>query len=296
MRTTRIVVAFAAALATAITACGTRPICPVVAPSRTDGQPFLWRAQKPGGETVVWLFGTIHNAGIDAVPRVALDALDRAPRILTELGDEPLDADLFRAYARRRSGPGIDQELPEDDWFDLVNALRGTIEQSKLRRAAPWYAMSLLTKQAAPKGPTMDTQLALRAEDRDTPIGALESWEAQLKALSSVVTLADLQEAIHARATLPCDHARMRASYVTGDADVMTALLVVPRGAETMLFARNRAWMPRIERAFSEGGAFVAVGLGHLLGEQGLPTLLARAGYTVERVGADRSVERIRAP
>lgn len=63
----------------------------------------------------------------------------------------------------------------------------------------------------------------------------------------------------------------------------MTALLVVPRTAEGMLYARNRAWLLKLE-AVGPQGAFVAVGLGHLLGDQGLPMLLAKAGYTVERV------------
>lgn len=279
----------------AVSACAAAPACPVAPQSPASGPPFLWRVQKSSGDAqgnasgrrgVVWLFGTIHDAGIDAVPDVALEALDAAPRILTELGDEPLDPEVFRRHARIASGPGIDHQLSSDDWYDLRDALRGAIREDDLRRAAPWYAMSLLTKQAGPKTPTMDTQLSQRADDRDTPTDALETWEAQLAALSGVVTLADLVETIHARKTLRCSHDRMRATYVAGDADAMTALLVLPRTAEPLLYARNRAWLPRIERAFAEGGAFVAVGLGHLLGDRGLPALLARAGYTVERVHA----------
>jgi uncharacterized protein YbaP (TraB family) len=101
--------------------------------------------------------------------------------------------------------------------------------------------------------------------------------------LSQTVTLADLQDAIHARRTMHCDFGRMRAAYDSGDVDTMTALLVLPRTAEPMLYARNRAWLPALEKYLATDGAFVAVGLGHLLGEQGLPVLLAKAGYVVER-------------
>jgi uncharacterized protein YbaP (TraB family) len=80
-----------------------------------------------------------------------------------------------------------------------------------------------------------------------------------------------------------CDFGRMRAAYDSGDVDTMTALLVLPRTAEAMLYARNRAWLPKLRTYLSQDGAFVAVGLGHLLGEQSLPALLAKAGYVVER-------------
>jgi uncharacterized protein YbaP (TraB family) len=53
--------------------------------------------------------------------------------------------------------------------------------------------------------------------------------------------------------------------------------------SEALLAERNRRWLPQIERYLAGGGAFVAVGLGHLLGGAGLPAMLAHAGYAVER-------------
>jgi uncharacterized protein YbaP (TraB family) len=58
----------------------------------------------------------------------------------------------------------------------------------------------------------------------------------------------------------------------------------VPRTADTLLWSRNRAWLPKLEAYLAADGAFVAVGLGHMLGDNGLPAMLAKAGYTVERI------------
>jgi uncharacterized protein len=268
-------------------ACGGPPTCPVTPVSGAErGAPFLWRVER-AGSAPLWLLGTIHDAGIDAVPKAALDALDAAPRVVTELGAGKPDSELLRSYARRKSGPGIDHELSTDDWYDLRDALRGVIREDDLRRAEPWYAMTLLTTHSAPSpGPSMDSQLAERARARGKPVEALERWEDQLALLRSVVQLSDLEEAIRARKTMRCDLARLQAAYAAGDTATLTALLVVPRTSEVMLYARNRQWLPVLEAHAERDGAFVAVGLGHMLGEQGLPVLLERAGYRVERVPA----------
>lgn len=259
------------------------PPCPV-APAGTPGPPFLWRVDKEGG-AVVWLFGTIHDAGLDAVPRAARDALAGSTRFASELGDdEPDDRDKLRELMRIKSGPGLDQLLPTDDWWDLRDALRDVIKEDELRRVRPWYALILLNRRSAPKVVSMDVELAKLAGERNLDVEGLETWETQLAALDSVVTVTDVQQALRARSGMRCEYVGLRAAYESGDLATMQRLLVIPRTAEPILYARNRAWIPGIERYLTSGGAFIAVGLGHMIGELGLPALLARAGYRVERV------------
>lgn len=265
-----------------VAACASQPRCPIEQPL-AQGQPFLWKASK-GGD-IVWLYGTIHDAGLDAVPPVALTALEHSTRLVSELGDVAPDPDVFREHARIEKGKGIDQLLPADDWWDLRDALLGKIKEDDLRRVRPWYAMSLLTSAFSPTpGPSMDSELADRARELAKPVEALETWQDQLAMLDRAVGIPDLQEAIHARKTMRCDLTRMLGAYRAGDLVTMQALLVVPRTEATLLTARNRAWFPQIEKQFAQGGAFVAVGLGHLLGDNGLVIMLQHAGYTVERV------------
>lgn len=274
------------AAAVALAACAPKRQCtlPRIAPE-SRGPAFLWKAHK-GGD-IVWLYGTIHDAGIEAVPPVARATLERSVRFVSELGDVTPDRDRFRELARIKSGRGIDQLLPASDWYDLRDALIGRIKEEDLRRARPWYALSLLTTYMAPSpGPSMDVLLAKRAHELAMPVEALETWEEQLTTLNEAVGIRDLQETIRARDTMTCDLSRMRASYEAGDIATMEALLVVPRTAERLLTTRNKKWMPSIESYFPRGGAFVAVGLGHLLGDNGLPAMLQRAGYTVERTAA----------
>ena len=53
---------------------------------------------------------------------------------------------------------------------------------------------------------------------------------------------------------------------------------------EHLFDRRNEAWMRRLRRELDQGGAFVAAGLGHFIGPDGLVARLREAGYAIERV------------
>lgn len=258
-----------------------RPACPA-SPTPTPGPAFLWKVQRGDGP-VVWLFGTIHDAGLELVPRAALDAFDTAPRFASELGGVGLDGFDDRDVMRIATGPGIDQQLG-DDWWDLRDELRGKVKEDDLRRMRPWLALIRLNSKRTPKSISMDDRLAERADAQHKPIDGLEKPADQARALDSVVTIDDLRAAIRSAPVADCSVSVAIAAYARGDVDILQALFVIPRTAEPLLYARNRAWMPKLEGYLGGTGAFVAVGLGHMLGEQGLPALLVGAGYTVTRV------------
>jgi uncharacterized protein len=271
-------------LTLAVAACGsTAPVCELV-PRVPKPQPFLWKAQKADGP-IVWFYGTIHNASGDDVPQVAWAALESSPTVLTEVGDEkPSDPTKIAELARLPPGKGLDQQLPASDWYDLRDALRGKMKEAELARARPWYAMSRLGRVVAPPpDPTMDFAIAKRARAKGKPVVPLESWEAQLAALADTVKIPDLQQALHERKTMRCTLDKMKSLYMTGDQPAMTKLLVIAQ-TNKLVVDRSKAWMVKLEPYFANGGAFVAVGLGHLLGDEGLPAMLERAGYQVERV------------
>jgi hypothetical protein len=267
-------------------ACGAAaPPCRVAARD-VHAAPLLWRVQGPGG-AVVWLYGTIHDAGTDDVPPVAWTLLEAAPVFVSELGDAVPDPRKLSALARLPWGQVLDQLLPADDWWDLVNAMLGVMSEDELRHARPWFAMiRLFSHVARPPRPSMDDALAERARKRGLAIEPLEPWEAQLVALDTSVTAADLSRAIHARRTVACELAGLRSAYRTSDLPTLTQTLVGTAPSEALLGERNRRWLPQIERYLAGDGAFIAVGLGHLLGDDGLPAMLARAGYPAERQAA----------
>jgi uncharacterized protein YbaP (TraB family) len=268
-------------------ACGSSaPRCTIDVPKPADPQPFLWKAEKDGN--VVWLYGTIHNGGKAEVPPAAWTALTTSTRFASELGDAEPDKDRVAKLVRIESGKTLDFLLPPDDWYDLRDIMRGTVKEEDLKHFRPWYAMIRLTQKISPPPETtMDNALTERAKEAGKPIDALERVDEQLMALANAVGVADLRDALAQRDKMKCELDGMLAFYVTGDVDAMKKWLAMEH-ADVLLGARNKKWLARVESYFATGGAFVAVGLGHLIGDQSLLELLAAKGYKVERARSSR--------
>src|SRR5262249_26234485 len=188
------------------------------------------------------------------------------------------------ALARLPWGVVLDRLLPADDWWELVEAMLGAMTEDELRHARPWFALVRLRAHMAPSPkPSMDDALAARASAAGLAVEALEPWREQLTALDASVTARDLSHAIHARRAIACEVAQLRAAYRASDVPALTRMLLDPVRGDPLLVERNRRWMGQIARSFDHGGGFVAVGLGHLLGDDGLPALFEREGYRVVR-------------
>ena len=67
----------------------------------------------------------------------------------------------------------------------------------------------------------------------------------------------------------------MRGGYTKEEIDQMDDLMV---------FQRNAAWIPELEKIFATGDAFIAVGADHLIGDKGVVSLLRGRGFTVTRI------------
>jgi uncharacterized protein YbaP (TraB family) len=152
------------------------------------------------------------------------------------------------------------------------------------RRRSRWSAARAHGPRADPRRWT--SRSPEHAGKLGIAIEHLESWRDPLAALAASVAAADLSRAIHARKAVACQVAQLRAAYRGSDLPALARMLLDPVHGDRLLVERNRRWAPLIERYLERGGGFVAVGLGHLLGDSGLPAMLAREGYRVTREAA----------
>lgn len=79
------------------------------------------------------------------------------------------------------------------------------------------------------------------------------------------------------------------AAWKRGDAALMERMLLsefdgLPAAYQSLLVERNRNWMPRLDACLARRSpCFVVVGAAHLVGPDGLLTLLQRKGYRIEQ-------------
>jgi uncharacterized protein YbaP (TraB family) len=241
-----------------------------------------------------WLFGTIHSlpdgvewrtAGLDA-------ALERADVLVVEvanLGDGKSGAQAFAAVSTSPGLPPLLQRVAPDDRPMLAQALRRARRDEADFGATESWAAALIIANLTKSGDSangVDRGLLTRG----IPVMGLESFADQF-AIFDRLAHADQAELLRltAQDSGRDDHAAQEA-WLTGDLarlehEELSGVLADPELHEALLAGRNRAWVPRIARVLESGRRpLVAVGAGHMMGEDGLPALLAAEGYTVKRI------------
>jgi uncharacterized protein YbaP (TraB family) len=242
---------------------------------------FLWEAHPPGGGESVFLFGTWHRAVAADVPPAAWRRMERAKVVIFEL-PEPGPLRDPRPLRELPRGTSLQELIPASDWFDLRDALRDQVSEDVLRRARPWYARMLLARAIAPMYESgMDEAIRQRARMSGKRFDALEEEQDATAALDATLEVDDLLLAIRERDQVRCRLRRGLAAYQAGLDETMRPNLGAEKDA-LLVDDRTNLWLEKLGRL--KGSAFVAVGVSHLVGETGLPALLAARGWRVERI------------
>lgn len=264
--------------------------------------PALWRIADE--DTTIWLFGTIHvlpagftwrNALIDA----AIEASDELI-IETVLSDDPSDAALLLmqlgvAPGLPPIGERIDPELR--DSFDAMVA-RGPFPEQFLDGLETWAASLMLvgiTLNDLGLDPEngVEDQLQLIFQLADKPISGLETPAQQLgyfDALPEAAQRAFLATVIDTPEDIREEFDGMLESWRRGDEAMIAAtfddeLAYSDVLREALLTSRNANWAEQIvERLDRPGTVFLAVGAGHLVGEDSVQDFLRQRGIRVARV------------
>lgn len=272
------------------------------APS-SNGAGLVYQVEGPNGR--FYLGGSMHllHAERAGLPAPLERAYRKSASIVMEIDTDDGDAQQAGARLLEAAQLAPDTSLPgllgETRWNAVRTALADAgFDAERASRIEPWGLALLLTqagfaRQGYTSAAGVEQQLTERARRDGKPISGLETAEMQIALLDGLdmnvqrqmldLTLEEVQE-------MPQMLDELDDAWRAGDLQRLEALLLegyrqMPELYTALLVERNRRWVSQI-RAWppSSPPRLVLVGALHLVGEQGLPTLLQRAGYKVQRL------------
>lgn len=290
-------IATAAALSLTLAGCaGTqRPETPP--PGAVPG-PALWKVAD--GDTTIYLFGTVHALpqGKEWYDGRIERAFTASDEIVTEvdLSDQSASAAAMQAAGMLPEGMSLRELMTPENRRQFEAALVGLgLPVESLDRMEPWMAsltISLLPllRQGYKTESGVEMALSGRAEGKRR--AALETIAQQIDLFDGMpmdAQLTFLDKAVEAMPKAKVSLDAMVAEWIEGDADSLAALLNSelddPVLYQRLLTERNANWAGWIERRLEQPGTvFIAVGAGHLAGQDSVQRQLKRRGLEVERI------------
>lgn len=268
--------------------------------NQTQASPALWQVENSEGEIEGWLFGTIHALpdGFEWRTDKLEKILDLSEVLVVEisgLNDDQAVSEIFSELASRPDLPPLHKRVEYRFRQDLRNLMaKGNFKDGDFTASESWAAALTLAQISAVGDPKNGVDRALLNDFADKPVIELEGARNQLGIFDSLAEAdqRDLLEAIVLEAATadPDEADKLSVVWRSGDMDRLAqensqGLLADPELREALLTGRNAAWERKLAGLWPQHGPMVvAVGAAHLAGDDGLPALLNKSGFTVTRI------------
>jgi len=277
-------------------------------PAAENGAPkhFLWKVT--GSKGVVYLLGTIHVGKADfyPLPSIIEDSFKKADTLVEEIDiSEPGEtARLQQRVIEDGSypnGDAITNHLSEATRSHLATYVKkGGLPEPAVAHMRPWLVSMLvvqfeLKRMGFDPSNGLDRHFLEEARQSHKPIGALEDAGSQLELFSSLS--AELQDRLLLSSLVDMEKSGdffdlLTRAWQSGDTAAIGELITSGvreypqlKPLMTKLFDdRNTAMTAKIAGFLQTPKRyFVAVGAGHLVGDQGIPSQL-RKNFRVEQL------------
>ena len=156
---------------------------------------------------------------------------------------------------------------------------------TRMSRLTPFFLTSVILQDLIGKSKSFEVELnKLAKKNKMTTLG-LETIQLQMDLVNDVPYEEQVKLLFEGLTTNNSEYNNMVDCYLKKDINKLGELMndaeLSPEFYSNFLVKRNINWLPLISKLAQEKSIFIAVGAGHLPGEQGVLKLLQGAGYTV---------------
>ncbi len=266
-----------------------------------NGQSMLWKVEGADIHTA-YFFGTIHmiNENYYRFSENLSKRIEKSDAIIMEVGGMPnplkafqlmsLDTGTVHSYFSREQLIELlafmDQELgiTPQEFDQTYGAMK------------PFFLLQTITSNYFEStAKSYDLTVMSIAGENKIPLIGLETIEQQLGFFDEVPTdkMAEMiLESIRDYEKEVENTLKLMELYFKEKVDKLIPLLnkkspEFMEFADLFLYNRNRAWVPKLEEEMKDKSCFVAVGAGHLFGENGLIDLFEKKGYTLTAISSE---------
>jgi uncharacterized protein len=275
---------------------------PAPAPTTEAVKPALWKLADE--DTTIYLFGTIHVLPADYSWRTKAfdEAAAKADSLILEvadLDDTQRTAAIFAKLAMSPGLPPVLERVPAEKRAGLKTLIDKTgIPMAALGQFESWavaitLAGGMLKELNLSPENGVERKLTEEFTAAGKPIIGLENTELQLSIfdrLPESVQTTFLSGLVEEQVDPKGEFARMLSAWSSGDDKAIAMsfddeLKTSPELTEALLRNRNRNWTQWLaKRLDTPGTVLVAVGAGHLAGDESVQKMLAKQGLKVTRV------------
>lgn len=264
--------------------------------------PAMWVVSDE--DSTIYLFGTIHLLKPETQWRTP--ELDAALAEAGELWLEVANVDdlaaatpLIQQYGLNIGGAPLSSLLTEEENAQLgvaASAIGLPLQATEIMQ--PWLVGLQVSMAAAVKAgydpqSGVDTRLKASADEAGTAVRGLETLEQQIRFFHDLPQDTQLQFLRQSLATWEeADEIidGMVGTWAVGDVEGFEAIFLDDMQAQwgelydVLIVNRNADWTNQIQTLLEGSGTtFIAVGAGHLAGEDSVQSMLAARGVTVQR-------------
>lgn len=274
---------------------------------------LLWKVTGKGLKQPSYIFGTIHmicadDAQLSASMKTVIKSVDE---IYLEVDmDDMMQMFSLMGKMKMNDGATLRSLLSEAD-YELVkeyfNEKGSMLPFSMLETFKPLLATSLIAQSSGEceSMSAMETVIMGAAKDNKKEIKGLESMAYQAGILDSIPykAQADLlvqsiksETAVEKGTESASDMTKLFDAYKSQDLEVLENLMIKSEAGlgeymDLLLFKRNHNWIEKMKEILPAKSVLIAVGAGHLPGDEGVLNLLKKEGYTVEPIDNSRVTE-----